>query len=200
VSLPGNLETEIKLRVDSLPEILKRLAAIGYTVSGPEVFEQNDVFDTSDNSLRNTNRLLRIRRVADRCTVTFKGPPQEGPHKVREELEFSASDAEAVRLVFERLGYSRTFQYEKYRTEMVAPGNNGVVTVDRTPIGNFLEIESDAATIDRVAAQLGFSKTYYVTKSYGALYLEYCEQNRIRPSDMVFGLLGKPDSTGKKKA
>ncbi len=188
MSLPGNLESEIKLSVNSLAEIRERLAELGYTISRPEVFEQNDVFDTEDNALRQSNRLLRIRRVDNECTVTFKGAPQDGPHKVREELEFSASDAETARSIFERLGYRQTFRYEKYRTELAAPGNNGVVTLDRTPMGDFLEIEADSATIDRVAFALGFRQTDYITKSYGALYLTYCDQHNLPPSDMVFDL------------
>ncbi len=189
MSQPGNLESEIKLAVASISDILARLAANGFTVSRPEVFEQNDVFDTPNIALRTANRLLRIRRVGSECLVTFKGPPSAGPHKVREELEFNASDAEKVGLVFDRLGYRRTFRYEKYRTELTAPDTPGVVTLDRTPIGNFLEIEADGATIDRVAENLGFLKSDYITMSYGALYLDHCERNRILPSDMVFDVL-----------
>ena len=189
MSQTDNVETEIKLSVSSIPDVLERLAKIGFQVSRPEVFEQNDVLDTRDTSLRAGNCLLRIRRVGSECIITFKGPPREGgTHKVREELEFSASDAEDARMIFARLGYERAFRYEKYRTEFRAPDVSGVVTFDRTPIGNFLEIEADSPTIDRVAEQLGFVRSDYITASYGTLYREYCMRNRTSASDMVFGL------------
>jgi len=186
MSNPGNLESEIKLVVASVPDILARLAANGFAVSRPEVFEENDVFDTSDLSLRNARCLLRIRHTGSECIITLKGPPVEGPHKVREELEFLASDAEQVRLMFARLGYQQTFRYEKYRTEFRTPNSPGLVTLDRTPIGNFLEIEAEPGVIDRFAAALGFSKSDYITKSYGTLYREYRELNDISSANMLF--------------
>jgi adenylate cyclase, class 2 len=196
----ANLETEIKLRIDSLPEILDRLARQGFAVSHPEVFEQNELFDTEDTSLRNRSCLLRIRRAGSACLVTFKGPPIPGAYKVREELEYTASDPDQARAVFERLGYHRTFRYEKYRTEYVAPEIAAVVTVDRTPIGNYLEIESDTDVIDRVALLLGFSPAEYITASYGTLFRDYCELNNAQLRDMVFPVATSTGSTGEKKA
>ena len=196
----ANLETEIKLRIDSLPEILDRLARQGFEVAHPEVFEQNELFDTEGTSLRNRSCLLRIRRAGSACLVTFKGPPIPGAYKVREELEYTVSDPDQARAVFERLGYHRTFRYEKYRTEYVAPGLPAIVTVDCTPIGNYLEIEADAYTIDQVACRLGYSPADYITASYGTLFREYCKLNNSHSSDMVFPAATSTGSTAGKKA
>jgi adenylate cyclase class 2 len=191
MSQPGNVETEIKLSVASIPEILERLARCGFAISRPEVFEQNDVLDTPGTTLRDRNSLLRIRRAGPDCVITFKGPPVAGLHKVREEVEYTASDPENVRLVFSRLGFERTFRYEKYRTEFRAPGLPGVVTLDRTPIGNYLEIEADSATVDLVAKRLGFEENDYITASYGTLFREYCTASNTGTRDMVFDMQGR---------
>ena len=44
------------------------------------------------------------------------------------------------------------------------------MVVDETPIGDFLEVEGEAEGIHRVAAELGFSRSEYVTDSYVALF------------------------------
>jgi hypothetical protein len=40
--------------------------------------------------------------------------------------------------------------------------------------------------IDYTASELGFSEADYSTKSYGALYIEFCERQGIEPQHMVF--------------
>ena len=73
---------------------------------------------------------------------------------------------------------------------MRSPGEPGVVTVDETPIGNFLELEGPAEWIDAKAAALGFTPSDYILESYGRLYLADCERRGVEPSNMVF----PPDS------
>ncbi len=42
--------------------------------------------------------------------------------------------------------------------------------MDHTPIGDFIEIEGDAEGIDKAAAQLGYSKSDYITNNYMTLF------------------------------
>jgi adenylate cyclase class 2 len=93
-----------------------------------------------------------------------------------------------MRQILERLGYSQVFRYEKFRTEYVEAGNPeaGILTIDETPIGDFLELEGDGDWIDRKAQELGFSRKDYILTSYGKLYLEECEQRGVQPTHMVF--------------
>ena len=90
--------------------------------------------------LRNADQLLRLRRSGARSTVTYKGPAKRERYKSREEIEFDVSDASAFELVLDRLGYTPGFRYEKYRTKFAAP-EPGIITIDETPIGVFLELE-----------------------------------------------------------
>jgi adenylate cyclase, class 2 len=182
----GNTETEVKIRLQSPEAAIERLSASGFVVSKPRVFEANTVFDTPEESLRATGRLLRLREVASQAIVTFKGPADVGKHKSREELETSMGDALTAASIFERLGFAARFRYEKYRTEYERPAQHGVVTVDETPVGWFMELEGTSEWIDRTAAELGYSESEYLTDSYGALYLQHCEKTGLTPTHMVF--------------
>ncbi len=118
--------------------------------------------------------------------ITYKGPTRPGPHKSREEIEFDVSDAAALTKVLDRLGYTPSFRYEKYRTKFAAPGEPGIVSIDETPIGVYLELEGPPEWIDASAARLGFSASEYLTSSYAFLYAEYRRSSPGAPCDMTF--------------
>jgi adenylate cyclase class 2 len=87
--------------------------------------------------------------------------------------------------ILARLGFERMFRYEKYRTEF-RRGRTGVVTLDETPIGTYLELEGEPTWIDRTARLLGFTEADYITLSYGQLYLDRCARQGSKAGDMVF--------------
>jgi adenylate cyclase, class 2 len=180
------LETEVKIRVSTAGAARKRLRELGYKVHARRVFESNIIIDTADRRLGAKGELLRIRRAGRLTLVTYKGPSQDGPHKIREEIQTTAGDAAAMEEIFARLGLQTVFRYEKYRTEYSRRGAKGIITVDETPIGVYLEIEGEPRWIDASARELGYSRSEYIIKSYGALYREYCGERGIEPSDMVF--------------
>ena len=179
-------ETEIKLRVGHVPTVTERLSAAGFVVSRDRVFEANTIYDTPAGEIRAGGCLLRLREAGQASVITYKGPAREGKHKSREELETTIGSGPIAKLIFERLGFVAGFRYEKFRTEFGRPGEPGVVTLDETPVGWFIELEGDGPWIDRTAAELGFSEDDYVTQSYGALYLQHCESEGVEPANMVF--------------
>jgi adenylate cyclase class 2 len=182
----GTLETEIKLAVKDARSARRRLREAGFVVSRPRVFEANTLFDTPDLSLRTSFRLLRIRQAGRVATMTFKGAPEIGKHKSREELELEISSAAAMMSIVERLGYRRMFRYEKYRTEFHQPRRAGIAMLDETPVGVYLELEGAPRWIDLSARRLGFQESDYITASYGRVYLEWCAANGRQPGDMTF--------------
>jgi adenylate cyclase, class 2 len=184
-SNPDSLEVEIKLAVPGPAAARRLLRGKDFRVVKPRVFESNDVFDTPEQRLRNHGSLLRVRNVKREVILTFKGPPRNSKHKSREELEVNVSDAHTLATILERLGFQRTFRYEKYRTEFQR-GRTGIVTLDETPVGTYLELEGPPAWIDRTARLLGFAEADYITLSYGQLYLDWCARHGHKPGDMVF--------------
>lgn len=180
----SNLEVEIKLPVSSLPAILERIAQAGWRLVQERSLESNTLLDTEDGHLRAGGIVLRLRQYAGRHVLTYKGPGRDGKHKVREELEVPLDGSATMSAIFERLGYRSSFRYEKYRTEF--SDGTGHLTIDETPIGNYLELEGPPEWIDDWARRLGYSEQDYITVSYGRLYAAHCARQGIAPGDMVF--------------
>ena len=188
MSTAHGIETEVKIRLSDAPAVRRLLAHAGFAISVPRGFESNTLYDTADLKLRNAEMLLRLRQFGSRCIITWKGPTIQGPHKTRPELEASVGSSETLDQILRALGYQPIFRYEKYRTEYNQPKTaaEGVVTLDETPIGDFLELEGTPDWIDRTAALLGFERGAYVLASYGRLYLDHCAAHGLEPGNMVF--------------
>jgi adenylate cyclase class 2 len=211
-------ETEIKLKISDVPAFHRALKRIGARPASPgssKVHEENVIFDTPQGGLAKHGQLLRIRTEAPelgrkskksapkrRVVLTFKQPPVRladaglesasyGRYKVREEIEVEVSDAGTLTRIFEGLGMSGWFRYEKYRTTFRLPASKAwskglLIELDETPIGTFVELEGPAAAIDRAAEELGFSKNDYVLKNYLGLYVEDCRRKGQEPRHMLF--------------
>ncbi len=211
-------ETEIKLKIDNpkaFRRALNRLGAKPATGGTGRVHEWNVIFDTPQGGLAKHGQLLRIRTetpdgksrrkkaiAGKRVLLTFKRPADGAlpgasgsqtnrRHKVREEIEVEVADGSVLGKIFEGLGLSGWFRYEKYRTTFRLPGSlkwakGLLVQLDETPIGTFVELEGSGEAIDRAARELGFSKSEYVLKNYLALYIEECRRRGQEPRDMVF--------------
>jgi adenylate cyclase class 2 len=185
--MTGNgMETEIKLAVPDPAAVLQAIHAAGFTEAKPRVFEANVLYDTQSGSLRERGELLRLRTAGTCNVLTWKGKAVPGPHKSRPESEVEFADYGAMDDILQRLGYRPVFRYEKYRTEFRSNTAPGVLTLDETPIGTWMELEGESKWIDSTARLLGFRDSDYVTASYGTLYREYCERAGIAPGWMVF--------------
>ena len=76
--------------------------------------------------------------------------------------------------------------YEKRRTPFRKDGENGVIEVDETPIGDFAEMEGEPAWIDQTAAGLGFSKADYLLDTYRDLFEAWLERTGSDVAHMTF--------------
>ena len=184
------VEVEIKLAVQSAAKARALLLRLDFKVIAPRIFERNLVLDDDQGSLRARGMLLRVREAGKTSTCTFKGRDIPGRHKRRIEREFTASDPEACLAVFAGVGFRESFRYEKYRTEFARKNDPGIapgiVTIDETPIGVFMELEGPARWIDTTAQALGFTREAYITASYARLYFAWCEAYGIQPTGMCF--------------
>lgn len=183
-------ETEVKLAVRDSRALKRRLAQMGFRPAKPRHFESNQLFDFPSLRLRRAGCLMRLRFAGGRAVLTFKGAAVgSAKYKIRPEIETEVDDGKRLWQILESIGLEATFRYEKYRTTYALAGEpkeSHDLVYDETPIGNYLEIEGPERWIDQVARQLGYSQQDYVTSSYGRLYLEYCQQKRKKPGDMVF--------------
>jgi len=179
-------ENEIKVAVADLRELEARLQSLGFQILHPRVFESNMIYDTPDAALRARGELIRIREAGDHAIFTYKGPATVTRHKEREELELTIGDPQNLGIILQRLGYVPRFRYEKFRTEWAIPGDDGVLMLDETPVGTYLELEGPSEWIDRFAELLGYAESDYLNISYARLYAQDCARRGILPGDMLF--------------
>jgi adenylate cyclase, class 2 len=186
VARSGSTEIEVKLKISDPPAIERRLSEARFHIASPRVFEANTLFDFSGETLRARGSMLRLRQAGEKTILTFKGPAERAKHKSREELETTLGDATVFGTILDRIGLHAGFRYEKYRTEYQRVNESGVVTLDETPIGWFLELEGEPDWIDHTAIELGFTERDYITLSYGGLYTRHCEETGAKPDSMIF--------------
>jgi adenylate cyclase class 2 len=162
-------ELEVKFYLTRRKELEERLIAQGGQLKEPRVHEINLRFDTPDQSLLNTGRLLRL-RLDSRARVTYKGMGSiEGGARLRQELEFTVSNFDTARALFEALGYEVYMMYEKYRTTYKL--DNLEVVLDEMPYGDFAEIEGpDGQSILTAAQQLDINWDARIMESYTVLF------------------------------
>ena len=163
-------EIEVKIKVEDFSEIEDILNTYKWDFVGDWVFEDNLVFDFNDLLLKKSGKLLRLRKEDDRFILTFKKKVKEkdGLFKEREEIEVSVDDYEKMRTILEGVGMELFFRYQKYRKTYTLSENH--ICLDKTPIGNFIEIEGSEAFIEAYAKKLGFSSSDFINKSYYDLF------------------------------
>ncbi len=161
-------ELEMKFYISRRADLEMKLGTLGRVIAA-RVYEVNLRFDTPDRSLTAAGKVLRLRRDT-RVRVTYKaGGTLEGGANRRQELEFTVSDFDTAKALFEALGYQVYTIYEKYRTTY-SMGNVEVV-VDELPTGDFLEIEGpDSDSIRAAAKQLGINWEAGIIESYTLLF------------------------------
>ncbi len=162
-------EREIKIRVKDLKEIEDKVVEMGGKLKSHR-FERNFLWDRNDELFRR-GEALRLRIYGKKAILTFKGKAQKDPYyKVREEVETEISNPQAVEAILKKLGFSVAFYYEKERKNFLLDGV--LISLDRTPLGNFMEVEGEAEKIDLICRKLGFSKKDYIKKTYVEMALE----------------------------
>jgi adenylate cyclase, class 2 len=195
--VPSRRETEIKLRVDDLAALIRKLHRLGARTHG-RVLERNTLFDTPDADFRRRGRLLRLRvETPARSPLIAAGPagavltskrpvPASDLAGYKQNLESEAPVAASKYLLaqFRALGLRPAFRYEKFRTSFRLGRLH--LDLDETPVGAFLELEGDPRLIDRAAHALGYSRRDYIRATYWVLYAADCRRRGKIPRDMLF--------------
>lgn len=186
-----NHEIEVKLRFDSVEPLAK--TGMVLELETPRHFEDNWLLDTANKRLGEKLAVLRVRQTGNSGSMTYKekAAPDEAASqfKKRLELETALDDPMNALALFERLGFTPWFRYQKHRTVYRAklPSANWLhVMFDETPIGNFIELEGEEDAIAEAVKLLGVSPENYVLESYLALQAAECQRQGEPFSDMIF--------------
>lgn len=162
-------ESEIKFYIRDIKKLADRLRICGADLVRERTLERNLRLDTTDQSLYQEGRILRLRQD-DRARVTYKANARiDGGLIARTELEFTVDDFAIAQKLFEELGYHVTVIYEKYR-HVYRMGDVEVV-LDELPIGIFAELEaSNKVLIEGAAQMLGLDWSKGTASSYLSLF------------------------------
>ena len=182
MSQSSRTERELKFADVDHHDLRERLKSLEAEPQGPRRLEDNWVFDR-DTELVDTGSILRLRVDRSGNWITFKGPASyEGSVKVRSEIETPVNDIDAMRGILDALGYRQIYRYQKYREEWLL--GSIVISLDHTPIGDFVELEGDGC--EAVAKRFGLAPEDAERRNYLRLYADYRRENEDVPEDMIF--------------
>lgn len=196
-------EVEVKLPCDDVSRLTE--AGLKLERTRARHFEDNWVFKLPDGKLRK-GQYLRVRHTGNGYgagrrhagVLTYKGKSRrtaadsKGKYKgkkVREEVETAVAQPAKTVKILKRLGFQRSFRYQKFRTCYVVRLDDGrtlQATFDETPIGNYIELEGDAAAIELVASQIGYPTSAFISESYVEMQVARCAGKGEPLTDLVF--------------
>lgn len=178
-------EIEVKFPLRDRQELTRKLHELGAQRLYPETFEDNIVLDRR-GELKTKGALLRVRKFGRYALATYKGPMsiEVGGIKSREEVQTGVESFELAIQLFDSLGFKPVFRYQKYRE--VWRIRDVEVVLDRTPIGDYFEIEGAMETIKTIAAELGMNFDQAIRQTYADLYRQARRTRADLPEHMVF--------------
>jgi adenylate cyclase class 2 len=177
-------EIEVKFPLTDRGALTRRLQEIGAHRLYPETFEDNIVLDRR-GELRTKGALLRVRKFGKYAIATYKGPmSMEGGIKKREEVQTGVESFELAIELLDALGFKPVFRYQKFRE--VWHVKDVEIVLDRTPIGQYFEIEGPIDVIRSVSADLGMNMDQAIRLTYADLYRQARRTRSDLPENMVF--------------
>jgi len=177
-------EIEVKFPLRDRAELLRKLQDIGASRLYPETFEDNIVLDRR-GELKTKGALLRVRKFGKYSLVTYKGPmSMEGGVKSREEVQTGVESFELAIQLLDSLGFKPVFRYQKFREVWRIQAVE--VVLDRTPIGEYFEIEGPLDLIRSISADLGMNMDQAIRQTYADLYRQARRSRSDLPENMVF--------------
>lgn len=159
-------EVELKSVVPDLPAARRRVEAAGARL----VFEgrlEDRRWDDAARTLLLQDHVLRLRTYRDAdgavASIDFKGPTRlEDGYKVREEISTTATDADVMAAILERLGYEvvREIDRDVVQYEL----DDCVVRFESYPrLDVLVEVEGEPDAIERAIAVLALPREGFTT-------------------------------------
>ncbi len=145
------IEKKYRLNPQRRDELKRELEACGAEFVGRE-FEENTIY--SNDQLRETGSIVRIRTTDKRSILTFKRRI-ENQFDVKQQIEHETeiSDAPAAEAIIAELGLKPILVYEKYRDTWNF--RTVELVIDELPFGDYMEIEGTVTAIKEAEILLG---------------------------------------------
>src|SRR5258708_7292271 len=180
-----NVETEVKVHVDDLAPIERKLQALHAELSAERVYERDLRYEDAQNTFTLAKRVLRLRQDT-RARLTYKEPLNEDAQESasRTELEITVSDFDITDQLLQKIGFHVSWIYEKYRTTYKL--FDCEIVLDEMPFGKFIEVEGDEADIERVLKALDLADAHRITESYSDLFFNVKDKMSLPFRDLTF--------------
>jgi len=141
------IEVEQKYRIDDLPALENRLAALGM-VPRDSVLQVDAYYSHPGRDFASTDEALRLRRVGEHNYITYKGPKLDTTTKTRREIEIAFASgtqpADEMAELLQALTFTPVAEVLKHRMHSTVRWQNWQVEValDEVAIlGRFVELE-----------------------------------------------------------
>lgn len=148
-----SVEIEKKYRIDASDReaIIAMLTESNAQFLGRE-FEENTIY--SNDNLRESGAIVRIRKTDKRSILTFKRRI-ENVSDVKQQIEHETdiADADSMRTIITELGLKPVLVYEKYRDTWKF--RSVEIVLDELPFGEYMEVEGSITAIKEAEILLG---------------------------------------------
>lgn len=187
------IEAKIKITKEDADRIRQHM--MSHDKTARTLLETNTYYD-HDGQLTAQDKALRIRHETDNATgksksvLTFKGPTQPGPFKVREEHETTVEDGKVLADIFVGLGYQPSFVFQKLREQFDC--GDVIICLDHVPSDDiFLEVEApDELILAVTLRELGVNEKESIKQGYPKLLSDFALANANLfpdPQRVIFG-------------
>lgn len=108
------IEVEVKAKIESFKEIIKKLEEIG-AVKTKNEFQKDIYFKSPIADFAKTDEALRIRQTNTDTFITYKGPKLNDKAKTRKEIEMSVENSKKAADIFSQIGFEPVRCVKKHR-------------------------------------------------------------------------------------
>lgn len=178
-------ETEIKFEIKSLDSLEKQIVKMGGYLVHPEILQRTYRFDTKKGDLEKEGVFLRVRTGEKNILTVKRKLAKDNPDFYqRHEWETEVSCPEMAIEGLKNLGFEKVLVMEKYRKTYCL--SEVLITLDRLPFGNFIEIEGEKEDINRAVKFLDLEKLKPITVTYWDLHRQHNLKHNLREENIVF--------------
>jgi adenylate cyclase class IV len=160
------LEVELKSTVDDVARRRAAVEAAGATITFVGRLEDRR-YDTYDRALAARDHVLRVRiyraNGESRAELDWKGPTQrDGRYKLREEVGTTVTDADALVMMLEQLGYEISIAIDREIVQYDLDGT--MIRFERYPrMDDLVEVEGVPERIEHAIEALGLPRDGFTT-------------------------------------
>ncbi|MDI1243128.1 MAG: class IV adenylate cyclase [bacterium] len=171
--MPIEIEKKYRLVPERREELKRELEESGARFVGRE-FEENTIY--SNDRLRDTGSIVRIRKTDSRSILTFKRRV-ENQFDVKQQIEHETeiSDPTAAESIIGELGLKPVLIYQKYRDTWNF--RSVELVLDELPFGDYMEIEGSITGIKEAEILLGIEDLETEHETYPRLTARLGQRN-----------------------